>query len=215
MTSYNKADSNKSKLYAQVSKIGSSAKEIFKIEDAFPNFKAGKIYNIQKIIVKNRKLKPRINMTTKSLSRKQVIISISNNNKVKFIEDSCTHVFNLNRALKNIKSDIMVDFIYQETAGIVIITNKIASDLELQTIKRYIKNVNNIEAEGVNVPWLSQSKSYLKITGISYLRKDTNAPITLDVVKNIIKKNHIFNNIVLALRPQIIKVSPKLDMAII
>lgn len=100
MTSYNKADSNKSKLYAQVSKIGSSAKEIFKIEDAFPNFKAGKIYNIQKIIVKNRKLKPRINMTTKSLSRKQVIISISNNNKVKFIEDSCTHVFNLNRALK-------------------------------------------------------------------------------------------------------------------
>ena len=35
------------------------------------------------------------------------------------------------------------------------------------------------------------------------------------MVENIIKKNHIFNNIVLALKPQIIKVFPKSDMAII
>ena len=47
---------------------------------------------------------------------------------------------------------IIVDFVHQEMAGIVIITNKIVSDLELQIIERYIKNVNSIEAEGVNVP---------------------------------------------------------------
>ena len=103
-------------------------------------------------------------MTTKSLSRKQVIIPISNNNKIKFIEDSYTHILNLNRALKNIKSNIMVDFIHQEMAGIVIVTNKVASELKLQTIERYIKNTNYIKAEGVNVLWLLQSKSYLKIT---------------------------------------------------
>jgi len=60
----------------------------------------------------------------------------------KFMEDSSTHVSNLNRALKNIKSEVMVDFVRQELASVVIITSKVASELELQTIKNYIKNVN-------------------------------------------------------------------------
>ena len=199
-TSYNKVDSNKSKLYAQVSKVGGSTKEILKIKNTFPSLKADKIYNIQKIINSDGKPKPRINITTKSLLRKQVIIPMSNNNKTKFMEGSCTYISNLNRALKNIKSNIMVNFVYQEITDIVIITNKIVSDLKLQIIKRYIKNINSIEDKGVNVPQLPQSKSYLKIIGIPYLREDTNISITSDMVEDIIKKNHIFNNIVLASR---------------
>jgi len=199
-TSYNKVDSNKSKLYAQVSKVGGSTKEILKIKNTFPSLKADKIYNIQKIINSDGKPKPRINITTKSLLRKQVIIPMSNNNKTKFMEDSYTYISNLNRALKNIKSNIMVNFVYQEITDIVIITNKIVSDLKLQIIKRYIKNINSIEDKGVNVPQLPQSKSYLKIIGIPYLREDTNTSITSDMVEDIIKKNHIFNNIVLASR---------------
>ena len=39
---------------------------------------------------------------------------MNSNNKMKFIEDSNNHITNLNRALKNIKSDIIVDFIFQE-----------------------------------------------------------------------------------------------------
>ena len=154
-------------------------------------------------------------MTTKSPLRKQVIVPISNNNKAMFIKDSCSHVSNLNRTLKNIKSNTMVDYICQETVGIVIITNKVALDLKLQTIEKYIKNMNYIKAEKVNVPQLPQSKSYLKITGILYLREDTNTPITSDMVEDIIKKNYIFNNIVLASKPQIIKVFLKSDIAII
>jgi len=42
-----------------------------------------------------------------------------------------------------------------------------------------------------------------------------NIPLTSKVVKDIIKKNHIFNNVTLASRPYIIKVSPKSDMIII
>jgi len=34
-------------------------------------------------------------------------------------------------------------------------------------------------------------------------------------MEDIIKRNHIFNNVVLASRPHIIKVSPRSDMAII
>jgi len=75
-------------------------------------------------------------MTTKSPSRKQDIISISNENKSKFIETSSTHITNLNRALKNIKSEVMADFIYSDQAGIIIATNKAVSPLNLQTIEK-------------------------------------------------------------------------------
>lgn len=51
-------------------------------------------------------------MMTKCSSRKQVIILMSNNNKAKFIESFSVYITNLNRALKNIKLEIMADFIY-------------------------------------------------------------------------------------------------------
>ena len=63
--------------------------------------------------------------------RKQVIILISNNNKTKFIEDSCNHIININRILKNIKSEVIVDFICSDQSGITIITNKVVSSLDL------------------------------------------------------------------------------------
>ena len=75
--------------------------------------------------------------------------------------------------------------------------------------------MNHIEADSVEVLWLSQSKSYLKIIGILYFAENTDTPITADVVEAIIKKNHIFNNIALASRSWVIKVSPKSDIAII
>jgi len=69
--------------------------------------------------------------------------------------------------------------------------------------------------ENVEVPQLSQSKSYLKIIDIPYIMENTNTPILADVVKTIIKNNYIFNNIAIVSRPCIIKFSPKSDMAII
>jgi len=63
------------------------------------------------VINNNSKTKPKLNMTTKGLFRKQVIISINGDNKTKFMKDNSNHVTHLNRTLKNIKSDIMVDFI--------------------------------------------------------------------------------------------------------
>jgi len=50
-------------------------------------------------------------MTTNGLSRKQVIVSMNDNNKNNFMEESNVHVTNMNRALKNIKTEVMVDFI--------------------------------------------------------------------------------------------------------
>jgi len=80
--------------------------------------------------------------------------------------------------LKKIKSEIIADFIHLDNKDIIITTNKMVSILDLQTIERYIKNVNNIESNQVEVPRLPQSKSYLKIIGIPFL-EDTNTSIVI------------------------------------
>ena len=87
-------------------------------------------------------------MTTQGPFRKQVIISMNNNNKIKFIEDSCNYVTNINRVLKSIKLEVMVNFIYSDQLRVIIITNKVV----FQTIKSYIKNAKHIKAEEVKVP---------------------------------------------------------------
>ena len=140
---------------------------------------------------------------------------MNDENKNNFMRESSAHITNINRVLKNIKMNVMVDFIWSDCNSIVIITNKVTSSLELQMIENYVKNTNCISTNRVKVPRLSQFKSYLKIIGIPFLQENTNIPINLSIVEDIIKKNHIFNNIMLASKPHIIKVSPKLDIAII
>ena len=154
-------------------------------------------------------------MTMKEPLRKQIIVPMSNDNKLKFIEESSVYVTNINRALKNIKSEVMADFVHSDQAGITIVTNKVTSSLDLQAIKKYVKNANHIKVDKVKVPYLSQLKLYLKIIDISYLVENTNTFILADIVEEIIKSNYIFNNIVIASRLHIIKISPKSDIVII
>ena len=97
------------KSYVQASLPKTS--KILKIKENFLKQKTNKIDNIYKIINNIRKPKPKLNITTKSSSRKQVIISISNKNKAKFIESSNIHITNLKRVLKNIKLEVIADFI--------------------------------------------------------------------------------------------------------
>jgi len=162
---------------------------ILKIKELFPTLKAKSIDNIQRMIKGNGKPKPCINMTTKGLLRKQVIIPMNEKNKQNLMEESSTYVTNINRALKNIKSEVMVNFVWVKTSGIIIVTNKVTLSLDLQIIENYIKNANCINTNGVKVLRLSQSKFYFKIIGISYLQKSMNNPLTLNVVEDIIKSN--------------------------
>ena len=102
-------ETNKS--YAQVFKQDTSMLDVIKIKDMFPSIGAKKINQINKIIKGSPKAKYQINMTTKEPSHKQVIIPMSNNNMVKFMKNSSIHVTNINRNLKNTKSEVAVDFI--------------------------------------------------------------------------------------------------------
>ena len=65
-------------------------------------------------------------------------------------------------------------------------------------VKKYIKELNNVDTSNVMSDRLSQLKSYLKILGISYFVKDTNLFIISDIIGRIIKTSYIFDDIVLA-----------------
>ena len=165
---------------------------MLKIKEMFSNLPNKKIEEMQKVINSLKdKSKPKINITTKGPSRKHIIVLMNTDLTKKFIKDSSLHVVTINHALKAIKSNIIVDFICVEK-------NSLISD-----------------ADQVSLPRLLQSKSYLKIVGIPYISEKTNSRILLDNIKNVLKNNHPFNDIVLTFKPQIIKVSPKSNMAII
>jgi len=65
------------------------------------------------------------------------------------MNNSSSYVTDINKALKNIKSDIMANFICIKNREVIITTNKIAEALNLQTIEKYVKNMNDIEANKV------------------------------------------------------------------
>jgi len=153
-------------------------------------------------------------MTTKGPSRKQVIIPINNNIAKEFIKDSSSHIVNINQAFKAIKSSTIANFIQVEDKGIVITTNNVSSDSDLQKIKKYVSSLFS-NANKVSLAWLPQSKSYLKIVDIPFNSEKTNSCILLDKIENVLKNNHLFNNIVLASKPHVIKVSPKSNMTIV
>jgi len=114
----------------------SDIKDILKIKENFSNLFLKKIHQT---INKPRK-KSHINMTTKSLLRRQIIVLIGKDNISKFILESSKHITNINRTFKN----IMVNFVCTDHYELLITTNKVKSPSNFSTIKEYIKNVNNI-----------------------------------------------------------------------
>ena len=155
-------------------------------------------------------------MTTKGLSRKHIIISMSSENNTKFMKNSFLHITNINRTLRNAKSEVLVDFIWLDSLGIIVVTNKVSSQSDSQIIEQYVKNTDDIDSLYMEVPRLPQSKSYLKIIDISYFpHNNSQNYFTSSDVENIIKQNQIFDNIILASKLWVIKVSPKSDMLII
>lgn len=107
-------------------------------------------------------------------------------NSNRIIVLSNKHVANINKILKDIKSDVIVEFIRANHRGLMIITNKVVSTSNFNTIEKYIKNVDVINSNNISFSRLPQSKSYLKILGIPDLIKDTNISITSDVIKRVI-----------------------------
>ena len=120
---------NNKQSYAQVA--NPKITNILKLKEDYWNLPAKKIENIHKIINNLDKIKPRTKITIKGPSHKQIIIPINKDDKTKFMASSSEHIANINRTLKNIKSDVIADYVYSEHISITIVTNKVASSSDL------------------------------------------------------------------------------------
>jgi len=198
--------------YAQATNAAAS---ILKIKEAFlalPNKKILEIHDaaFPKPDNKGR----RIQHTMKGLSRKQTIISTSDNIKDIIMEKANAHIFQINMLLKSIKSTTRAKFIHPCLRGISINTNNVLNTSNLNTIERYLKLINGAGNNEVLTLWLPQSSSYVKITSIPYIQPNGNK-LTGDDIMTTIKQLELFEPVNLVAKPRVIKASPKSDMAII
>ena len=204
------------KSYAQASKVikSTNIEDVIRVKEAFPNLSAdevGKMLKAKNSIGGTKK--PKINMTTRGQLRREVIIPMTRANAELIVNSAYIHTTNVNKCLKNSNSNIVADFIRFNTNGIIITMNKPVSDLDLSTIKKYLKSVQNIIPESIESPCLPKSKSYMKIIGLPY--SSELGVLSPDYIKGILVKSHLFKDATLALKPRIIKASPKLDKAVV
>ena len=84
----------------------------------------------------------------------------------------------------------------------------------MSIINNCIRKIKNVNSKHIDTLWLLMSKSYLKILSLLYFVNNTYLPITPDIVKEVLKKTYIFNNVVLISKPCIIKASNNSNLAI-
>jgi len=157
--------------------------------------------------------KPKINIMTREQSRREVIIPMTKANAELIVNSAHIHISNINKCLKNSKSDTFADFIQFNINGIIIMTNKPASNLDLSTIEKYLKNIQNVNPDSIKSPRLSKSKSYMKIIGLPYLSEL--GVITPDIIEGVLKDSHLFKDTILASKSCIIKASSKSDKIVV
>ena len=133
--------------YANV--VDTNIKDILKLKNSFPNLLAKKVEEIYKIVKDQNKHRLRINIMTKGLSCYQIIIPICIESITKIMAKLSKHVTNINHLLKNIKLNIVADFIWADSNGIIVTTNSITIQSDLNLIKKYIKDIDIIQANTI------------------------------------------------------------------
>ena len=125
-----------------------------------------KIIEISNIINKLSLVRSKVNITTKELSRKQVIISISKSNANIIGSNTNFYINFINRHFKDANSNTSADFIHVEKIGIIITTNQVASVQDMSIIEKVLKESENINQDFIESPHLLKYKPYLEILGL-------------------------------------------------
>ena len=204
------------KSYVQASKmnISSNVEDVLQVKEVFPSLSANEVGRILKAKNSSEGMKkPKLNMMTRGLSRKEVIILMTKSNAELIVKLAHTHITNLNKCLKNSKSDSITDFICISNNGIIITMNCLANALDLSTIKNFLKSIDNINLDSIKGPCLLKSKLFMKIVGLLYNSKL--GVVTPDFIEGVLKKTHLFKNIALASKLLVIKASPKSNIAVV
>ena len=83
-------------------------------------------------------------MMTKDPSRKQIIILINTINSERVIAKLNIYIANINRLLKEVKSNISADYICSNSKEIIITTNKAATISDLNIMEKYVEKLNEV-----------------------------------------------------------------------
>ena len=125
------------------------------MKEVFPTLSADEVGKMLKVKNSSRGTKKsKINMITRGQSKREVIIPMIKTNAELIINSAHIYISNINKCLKNSKSNIFADFIRFNANRIIITTNKPASDLNLSTIEKYLKNVQNVNPDSIESPCL-------------------------------------------------------------
>jgi len=89
-------------------------------------------------------------MITQSLSRKQIIVPIGSNNIKRIIIQANAYISNINRLLKEVKSEISANFIYFNNKGIHITINKVVATFNWNNIiEKFMKDLNKVDSNDI------------------------------------------------------------------
>jgi len=147
---YKPMTSSNKELYAQASKI--SIEDVICIKDMFPTASPKEIVEINNIINKSISVKPKIKMTMKGPSRKQVIVLMSKNNAKIIGSNASFHIKFINRCLKETNSNTLADFICMEKVSIIVTTNQAVSVQDIDIIEKILKEAKKIDQDLIDSP---------------------------------------------------------------
>ena len=117
-----------------------------------------------------------------------------------------------NRSLVEAYSKLRVESMCKVWDGVSMSTNFVASAAELEVIKQWLKKVTGLNSTVMVEPHLPQSKSFLDIP---YWGNNSSLPITQTQVEAVIASTPVFEGVMLASCPCIMKALPSSNMFVI
>lgn len=75
---------------------------------------------------------------------------MNSENASKVLSKLSDHVANINRLLRNIKSNTTADFIRLDSRGIIVTMNNVAAQSDLDIIEKYIKGIDTTQADNIS-----------------------------------------------------------------
>ncbi|KAF5347005.1 hypothetical protein D9756_011008 [Leucocoprinus leucothites] len=154
-------------------------------------------------------------MTTHGPTRRQVLIPFEGSIIADRIKDFNKASEFCNRGLIAAQSKLRVESVRESYNGISIATSGVATSVDLNTIKSWLKKAWQLGDAIPVEPRLPQSKSFLKIVGVPYWVANSSNPLSPAFVEQALGQSSLFENVILAARPRVMKASPKSDTAVV
>jgi len=107
-------------------------------------------------------------MTTQGPTRCQVLVLLDSAAAELIVANIASAVQSCNKGLVEAHSKLRVESVHKTWDSMSMSTNSVASTAELKVIKQWLKKTAGLGESTEVEPCLPQSKSFLKILGVSY-----------------------------------------------